>query len=324
METEAPITTQTLQEPPQPESQPNVSPLAPGAEPELDDSAVRAAIAKAEAENVDPESLRLSDLSQGKPQETAPAAPAAKPDVPEKFLKPDGAVDVEKLQASTRQLDEALEKKDAAVQKTVEDYVREYREKEARFRALPNPERLAATLSTPPPSPEPAPTQYTDQQLEEMINRDIQNNPGRTIAQMLDIALAQRLAPIEQEKKVSAVRQNIQELANRDPRVLSPEIFSAITAKLESWKTEDPARLQLKNPHKAAWLEVKEEMRLGEPTKSAPAQPSKTPSPVLGGGTPPSTPSSSAPRNVDQLSQLDPRDKKQEALGDELIRSMLR
>lgn len=310
-----------VQETPAPESQLPASPVGQKlAEPELDDAAVRAAIANAEANNVDPTTLKTSEISQ-----TQPAKPEEpKLEIPAKFLKPDGEVDVEKLQASTRQLDEANQKKEAEL-RSIDEYMKKYRELEIKNSQLPNPDKLKASL---PELPEPInPNELSDQQLEEMVNRDIEANPGRTFAKMLEIALAQKFAPIEQEKKLGNVRQNIQELASRDPRILKPEVFAAVNAKLDTWKVEDPARLHLKNPHKAAWLEVKEELRLGDlPARTDQAQPSRPPSPVLGGGTPPSTPSSSAtqfPRSADELSQLDPRDRNQEAKGDEMMRRLL-
>lgn len=309
---EGPLVVESPQESPKSESQP-----ATAAQSVLDDAAVRQAIARAEAQGRDPESLTVSDLSQN-PTE----APAPKLDVPEKFRKPDGEADVEKIQASTKQLDEAIQKKTAAV-KTVEDYLREYREKENQFRQMPNPSRLAADLPVPQPSPAPQgnPANMSDQQLREILMRDYQTDPIATTAQLIEIAIQKRLEPYEKERQDNVVRGNLEHLIAKDPRVMQPEVFEAIKAKLDSnsdlWK--------LKNPHKAAWLEVKEELRLGDPpAKADSAQPSKIPSPVLGGGTPPSSPSSSgqAPRSIDVLKQLDPRDKKQEAMGDEMVRSL--
>ena len=325
---EGQIQTETLQEPPKPESQPNAPTGQPAAEPVLDDAAVREAIARAEAQGQNPESLTVSDLSQGQPQEP-PKAEAPTLDVPEKFLKTDGKVDVEKLQASTRQLREAVQAKEQAlnqVGKTVQDYVAEYRALEKQLSSTPNPERLAASLQVPPPPPT-SPQTMNDQQLRDLLMQDYKADPIATTAQLIEIAIQKRLEPYENERKDNAIRGNIEQLASKDPRVLQPDYFAAINAKLNAWKTEDPARLHQKNPHKAAWLEVKEELRLGDPSeRPVQAQPSKTPSPVLGGGTPPSVPSSSSPqgvRAVDQLRQLDPRDKKQEAMGDEFIRSLL-
>lgn len=309
--------------------------------PELDDNAVRALVAQAEAQGKNPMEVEMSALSQGS---TPPATPpvtseppaqqlqaetTGTPDVPQKFLTTDGAVDVEKLKESTRQLGEALQAKETAVQKTVEEYLREYRELENKFRNTPNPQRLAAELpSNPPPMAAPQPTlpvnpqQLTDQQLEELINKDIQVNPGRTITQLIQLALDNRLKPIEEDKKIDGVRQNLQGLAAKDPRVLDPQYFDAINKKLAA----EPDYWKLKNPHRAAWLDLKEELHLGEVNRPQ-AQPSRPPSPVLGGGTPPSTPSSQAnptPQNVlANLDKIDLRDRKQEAQADEAIRAML-
>lgn len=296
----------------------------------LDDAAVRAAIVAAESKGQDPMNLPMEALSQGQVAPTPPVqaevAPVqsvqATPEVPQKFLKTDGTVDVEKIQASTKSLDEGIQKKETAIQKTVEDYLREYREKETKFRSLPNPENFSP--SAPPPM---APPQTVDvngmstQQLEELIRKDFQVDPAMTTVRLIELALEKRLEPIKKREQEEKVRENVQSLAAKDPRVLDPQMFAKINEKLAS----DPDLWKLKNPHKAAWLEVKEELRLGEPS-TVQAQPSKL-SPVLGGGTPPSVPSSVAPtpQNVlANLDKLDLRDRRQEAQADEAIKALLR
>lgn len=296
-----------LQELPVGKSQPIEAIAAP--EPVLDDAAVRQAIMTAEANNQDPQSVTLDDFAQGS---------ASKPvEVPQKFLKPDGAVDVEKIQASTKALDDAIQQKEVAATKSVDDYMREYNEKQTKFRNMPNPERLS--VQSPPAQPLPQ-GELTSQQMEELVRKDYQADPLATTTRLFDLMLERRFAPIEEKEKIEATRSNVQKLAEKDPRILREDVFAAVNAKLNS----DPDFWKLKNPHKAAWLEVKEEMRLGEPSV-AQAQPSR-PSPVLGGGTPPSAPSTSVgtPQNViASLHTLDLRDKKQEALGDEAIRAQL-
>jgi hypothetical protein len=330
---EGPLIVETLQEPQQQGSQPLTSPAPAQAKmPELDDAAVRQAIASAEANGLRPETLTLADLSQGQAQtpQTVAQAQAAQPqtEVPAKFLKPNGEVDVEKIQTSTRQLDQAIEAKQTGiqeVQKTVDDYLREYREKEAKFRGLPNPQRLAAELPPQQPPPPPiTPAQMSDQQLRDILQRDYQVDPVGTTAQLIEIAIQKRLEPIEHERENGRIRGNIESLAKNDPRVLQPEVFAAINAKLD----QDPDLWKLKNPHKAAWLEVKDALRLGDaPVMAHQAQPSRSASPILGGGTPPSSPSASGMSNpqkiVASLDQLDVRDRKQEAAGDEAIRALL-
>lgn len=300
-------------------------------DPVLDDAVVRRALANAEANNMDPLSVTLEDMVKGQsnvpePARAAPAVPALAEipalAVPEKFLKPDGEADVEKILASTRQLDEAIQKKEVAI-KTVEDYLAEYKQKETRLRGELGPQLAQLQREVPPPQAPPpaAPSQMTDQQLEELINRDIQANPGRTITQLIQLALDNRFKPIEEDRRVNSVRENLTQLATKDARVLQPEIFKAINAKLAS----DPDYWKLKNPHRAAWLDVKEEMRLGEPSQVQ-AQPSRLPAPVLAGGTPPSTPSVSAslPQDIlGNLDKIDLRDRRQEALGDEAMRAFL-
>lgn len=299
-------------------------------DPVLDDNAVRQALANAEANNQDPMSVTLEDMAKGSQVQEAPVPEAETPqvptpEVPQKFLKPDGTVDVEKLTTSTRQLDEAIQKKETAVntvQKTVDEYMAEYREKEAKFKNLPNPQRMAAQLpSNPPPTPQqPVDVQrMSDQELEAQLIRDFNANPLLTMANFVDAAVRARVAPIEAKEHDGRIRENLQSLAQRDPRILRDDVFQAINQKLAS----DADLWKLKNPHKAAWLEVKEEMRLGEPSQ-AQAQPSRTTAPVLGGGTPPSVPSvsGSQPQNViGNLDKLDLRDRKQEAMGDEAMRA---
>lgn len=303
---------------PAPQSQP-IEALA-NLDTPLDDAQVRQAIANAEANNQDPQSIRTDELAQA-PVSTPPAQ-AAPVEVPQKFLKPDGAVDVEKIQASTRQLDEAVQAKEAKLNeanKSVDDLLNHYLDLEKRLRTTPNPEKIMAQLPQTPPQV--SPPQMTDAQLFQMINEDMKNNPAATVAQLVEIAIAKRLQPLEEKDRIGTVRENIAALAKKDPRVLNPDLFQAITRKIES----DPDIRSRRNPHRAAWLEVKEELRLGELT-SAQAQPSKPLSPVLGGGTPPSVPSSSSqsPQSVlDNLDRLDLKDRKQEALGDEAIRALL-
>ena len=278
-------------------------------EPMLDESQVRQAIANAEANNQDPQSITMQDFAQ---------VPVTTP-VPQKFLKPDGAVDVDKIQASTKQLDEDIQKKQDAVQKSVDDYL----EAERKFRNMPNAEKLAPQapqMVQVPTSPVP-PGVLTPQQQEEIVRRDYAVDPLGTTTRLLDLMLEEKFRPIAEKNRIEERRFNIQKIAEKDPRILQSDYFDAVNAKLQS----DPDLWKLKNPHKAAWLEVKEEMRLGDVPHGTQAQPSR-PSPILGGGTPPSAPSSSveSPQiTAESLSTLDLRDKKQEAAGDAAIRALL-
>lgn len=289
---------------PAPQSQPIQALASP--EPLLDESAVRQAIANAVANNQDPLSVTMQDLAQG-------STPTP---VPQKFLKTDGTVDVDKIQASTKQLDQAIQTKEALVQKSVDDYL----EMEKKFRNMPNAQKFEPQV---PPINQaqtiPIPQgQLTPQQQEEIVRRDYAADPLGTTARLLDIMFQAKFQPIEERNKIEERRTNIQKIAEKDPRILQSDYFDAVNAKLQS----DPDLWKLKNPHKAAWLEVKEEMRLGEPSMVQ-AQPSRS-TPVLGGGSPPSVPSSSVPSSgpVD-ISKIDLRDKSQERMGDDLIRQML-
>jgi hypothetical protein len=319
---EGPLMTETLQEPPKPESQPPAAESGqPASLPELDDAAVREAIARAEAQGQSPESLTVSDLSQGKPQEPAPQAQKAdapKTDVPEKFLKPDGEVDVEKLQASTKQLDEAIQKKEVNLDAAIEKMLTDYREKERTYKGMPNPARLSAQTASQPESP--VVPDVDLQRIEQRLLADFQQNPLATIDTWVDIKVKEKLRPLEEKERDNGIRGNLMAIAKEDPRVI------AHVADIRAEFDREPELLQLKNPHKVAWLQVKERLRLGEQPKGVQAQPSKPLSPVLGGGTPPPPPSSSASpgvRAVDQLGQLDLKDKRQEAMGDEYIRALL-
>lgn len=294
--------------PPAGKSQP-IQAIAPNTDPVFDDNAVRQTIAQAEANNQDPMTIKIDELSQ------APGSAAKVADVPQKFLKPDGAVDVEKIQASTRQLDEAIQNRDPVPQKTVDDYLAEYREKEKLFRSGTVPR--SAPVEVVPVIPQ----ANMPADFEEIVRRDYAADPLGTTTRLLDLMIQKKFAPLEEREQLEVRRSNLQKLAENDPRILRQDVFNAINAKIAS----DPDIASRKNPHKAAWLEVKEEMRLGDPIPGQ-AQPSRMPSPVLGGGTPPSAPSSSVqqPQNIlANLQTLDIRDKNQEALGDEAIRKAL-
>lgn len=264
-------------EPPQPGTQPAFQPV-----PQLDEATVRAAVMAAEASGEDPTKVRIRDMAQ------APAQSEPKPvEVPEKFKKPNGEVDVEKLNASTKQIDEAIQKKQDDLQdvgKFVEEQLRAYKEKERQLRTMPNPSRIAAQVAPPPPAPV-TPQEVSNEQLEAMINQDIRNNPARTIAELVQAAIRRELEPINEDKRDGRIRNNLKELAEQDPRVI--QNIAAINAKLD----ESPELRNLKNPYKSAWLEVREDLRLGGLTQ-APTQPSNAVAPVLGGGTPPPAPSS--------------------------------
>jgi uncharacterized protein YgiM (DUF1202 family) len=311
---EGELQVEKLRETPATASQPAFQPD----QAKLDGAKVRAAMIEAAQRGEDPFKMTVGDLDKaGQPLPTqAPPTQAGTPaEIPEKFKKPNGEVDVEKLKASTERLDEAIQQKEAKlqeVQKSVDDYLKEYKAKESQLRNTPNPERLAAQLPPPPPSPmlnQP----INDVQLEQMINADLQANPARTVAQLVKLAIAQELQPLNEDRRDNQIRENIKQIAAKDGRILREDVFAAVNAKLQS----DPDLWKLKNPHKAAWLEVKEEMRLGEPDVQAQAQPSKPSAPILGGGTPPPAPSLSETRTsfqtlnaaIDVLS-ADPRSKK--------------
>lgn len=288
--------------PPAGKSQP-ISVIDVDTSPMLDDNAVREAIMQAEANNQDPMTIKTNELSQG---------PVP---VPDKFKTPNGEVDVDKIKTSTQALDEAIQKKEEAISRTVDDYMREYNDRQTKFRNMPNPDKLAA--SVPPVAPS---VQDPNPNYEDIVRRDYAADPLGTTARLMDLMIQRKFQPLEQREKDDATRNNLQALAAKDPRILDEKVFAAVNAKLRN----DPDLWNLKNPHKAAWLEVKEELRLGELPQGTPAQPRL--SPVLGGGTPPSTPLTTVPsqqNSIASLATLDLRDKKQEEAGDELVRRAL-
>lgn len=288
--------------PPAGKSQP-ISVIDVDTSPMLDDNAVREAIMQAEANNQDPMTIKTNELSQG---------PVP---VPDKFKTPNGEVDVDKIKTSTQALDEAIQKKEEAISRTVDDYMREYNDRQTKFRNMPNPDKLAA--SVPPIA---SPIQDPNPNYEDIVRRDYAADPLGTTARLMDLMIQRKFQPLEQREKDDATRNNLQALAAKDPRILDEKVFAAVNAKLRN----DPDLWNLKNPHKAAWLEVKEELRLGELPQGTPAQPRL--SPVLGGGTPPSTPLTTVPsqqNSIASLATLDLRDKKQEEAGDELVRRAL-
>jgi hypothetical protein len=286
---ESPIQVETLRESPQTASQPAFQP-----EPKLEERQVRAAMQQAVQSGIDPFKLTVGDMESGLEGFQRKAQAETPVEIPEKFKTPTGEVDVEKLKASTERLDEAIQQKEAKLQDVgnfVEEQLRAYKEKEKVLRNMPNPDRLAAQIMpTPVPTVPLAPQQMSDDQLEQLIAQDLQKNPVKTIAQLVKLGIQQEMAPLNEDRRDNAIRTNLKQLAEKDVRVV--EHIAAINAKLDA----DPDLWKLKNPHKAAWLEVKEDMRLGEPTSQVQAQPSRPSAPILGGGTPPPTPSLSEQR----------------------------
>lgn len=235
------------------------------------------------------------------PETPQPQAQIAPPGTPEKFLKPDGTVDEEKLLASSKQLDAAIEQK----QLSVEEMVAEYKAKEAQFRGLPNPNnpdsiaRLAQAqqqVQQQMPAaqiqqPQVVPNQ---QALQQQILQDLNRDPIGTIVDIVKSVTSTENKPLhdfvttlKEQQKDQGMKNNLMALVKEDPRVANPAVYQAVLAEIQA----DPGYLQLRNPYKAAWNEVKARLRLGD--APIPAQPSKTASPILGGGTPPPVPSTS-------------------------------
>lgn len=260
------------------------------------ESVIREALNAAEARGEDPSTLRVGEVLKGPESVVEPEVKPSVPEVPEKFRTPTGEVDVEKLKASDKALDAAMQKKETETQKTVDELFASYLEKEKKFRAMPNPEKLAE-VPVPVPETTVQPQSLPLDQLKAKILADLNSDPVGAITELIDIIAEQKIRPVKsdieqsrEERKHNAIKANLKTLAEKDPRVLNPTVFAAINAKLDS----DPDLWKLKNPHKAAFLEVKDEMRLGEWDSTPVAQPSKAASPILGGGTPPPPQSNTA------------------------------
>lgn len=323
-ESDADVSVKLSQAPPAEASQP-ATPPAPVEK--LDGATVRAATIRAAEQGIDPFDMTVGDLSnQG--QATVSKQAELPVEVPEKFKKPNGEVDVEKLKVSTERLDEAIAKKEAEL-RSIDDYVKAYREKEQKLRNDLGPKVSAlqkeAAAINPPPVAVPPPAPLDPATIRARIEQDFERDKIGTLSDLVDIIVNQKIgqytaplqADLEQvrlERQDRQLRENLQDLAQKDPRILNPQVFAAITAKLDA----EPDLWKLKNPHKAAWLDIKDELRLGDIPKGSQAQPSRPPSPILGGGTPSPAPSSSdgTVMSVDTLLQAasrlgrDPRDMK--------------
>ncbi len=214
------------------------------------------------------------------------SAPVSTIPIPQKFQKPDGTVDEDKLKASSERLHEAIEQK----QKTVDELLLEYQEREKKLHGL-GQQKTEIQQQMPPLSPPgaPAPAPQDPASLGQRIMQDYQRDPLDTTIKLAEAIAVTKMAPLmerfqqdEEQRKLQAMRQNVAQLAQADPRFLDPRLNAMVNQVLD----EDPAMMRLKNPHKAAWNEVKERLRLGE-ANPPPAQPSSAP-PTLGRGAPPS------------------------------------
>jgi hypothetical protein len=219
---------------------------------------------------------------QGQPKPPAPAV-----QVPEKFKTPEGTVDEDKLKASSKQLDAAIEGK----QKSIDEILAEYKAKERQFADL-SQKKAELQKQTPQEGitniPFSSPQATTDPQMAQIHQQllaDMQRDPVGTSI-MLNQAIVQkeigplleRLRQDDEAKRDLSMRDGLARLAQDDSRILNPQYFAVVNQILD----EDPVMMRLKNPHKAAWNEAKERLRLGEQ-----ARPS-IPTPTLGGGAPPS------------------------------------
>ena len=220
--------------------------------------------------------------------------------IPEKFKTPEGTVDEEKLKASSKLLDGAIEQK----QKSIEEIMADYKAKEKQLHEL-GAKKSELQKQAPVISPSEIPANPNDpqvQQLHQQIMADMQRDPVQTSIMLTEALLAKKLEPImerykqeEEMRQDAAKRDSLAQVAQDDPRIL--QYYSVVSQILD----EDPGLMRLKNPHKAAWNEAKSRLRLGEPLQVQ-AQPSNA-SPNLGRGVPPSVSGLSAPSSPQNMYQ---------------------
>lgn len=292
---------------------PKFVPSTEGLPAPMDDNAIRDIFANAAAQGVDDLNATVTTPGPiGQPvSEPEPKVETPIVEIPAKFQKPDGTVDEEKLKASSAQLDAAIEQK----QKTVEEMLADYRAKEKEFHGISAEAKQLQASQPPAPVPPSAPAPGTvdpnmDQVRQQLLNLQRQDpiafavEIARAVALKEAAPALQMAQTIAEKERDSGIRANIASLAEQDPRILNPQIYAEVTKELNS----DPAYFRLKNPHKAAWNEVKERLRLGDAPQRQ-AQPS-TPGPILGRGSPtpvsglsqPATPQSM----FQQVGQVDP------------------
>ena len=189
--------------------------------------------------------------------EKATATPeATKVEVPEKFQKPDGSIDTEKLAKSTLSAEEALNK-----YLTME---KDLKRKQNELRVKDNP-----YLAQPAPQAPTAPQIPVDVPFSQRVSQDI-------AAQGVDPALAQALSPVliklftaaeesayersqvrvnnlEQVSAENTTRQQVEAIGKRDPWVYTKEGSDALARILD----EQPYLWNAKDPYKAAYVHYK-------------------------------------------------------------------
>lgn len=252
--------------------------------------------------------MELTDSVQVPQGTKAPEVVAQPPalEVPAKFKTPDGAVDEEKLKASSKQLDGAIEEKT----KSIDEMMQDYKAREKKLHELSAQKADLSKQMPTLPTEQINPTSPEAMQLKQQILADMNRDPVQTSIMLTEALLNKKMEPLmqrfqqEEEIRQDAVRRDsFARLAESDPRVMQNKYYSAINQVLD----EDPGMMRLKNPHKAAWNEVKERLRLGEPLVQA--QPS-TPNPTLGRGAPPFAPTfqgQATPQSLaQQVNQISP------------------
>ncbi|HXC61206.1 MAG TPA: hypothetical protein VNV63_00905 [Nitrospiria bacterium] len=264
---------------------------------------LRALFNDAHARGLDEKEMMVNvPKAQANGPEQPPVPPTPAPaSIPQKFMKPDGTVDEDKLKASSERLNEVVEQK----QKTVDELLLEYQEREKKLHSLGQQKAEIQAQMPPVPPPVPVQQQSDPQQLQQRIMQDYQQNPLDTTIKLAEAIAATKVAPIlqrfeqdEEQRRLAGMRQNVANLAQSDPRFLDPRLNAMVNQVLD----EDPQMMRLKNPHKAAWNEVKERLRLGEPNQVQ-AQPSNA-MPTLARGAPPSVSTLSGPLSPQSARQV--------------------
>lgn len=229
------------------------------------------------------------------------------PEVPAKFQKPDGTVDEEKLKTSSQQLEQAVEKR----QKSIDEMVAEYKANEEKLRQTGQEannlkKALQSQISEPSQPVSQIPQNLPPDQLQAQLLRNFQNDPLGVIAEISRVVSQKEAAEIarpalqaseafQEQQRDRSMRQNLLALAEQDGRIQDPNLYNELINELNS----DPGYRNLKNPLKSAWNEVKDRLRLGEPTGSA--QPGQASGPILGRGVPPSVSSLPQPMSPDRV-----------------------
>lgn len=159
----------------------------------------------------------------------APVAPAAQPQapVPEKFARPDGSLDQDRLQKSFVSLEQYLEKE------------REL----TRVRQQPNGQQFQPQYA-PPPQGYIAQPQYAPVPIEQRINEDMRQDPGATVLNIARAAVLQAQQQAEASTLELRRRLELMEMGQKDPAVFTADGHKQIMQTLQDnpwlWNSPTP------------------------------------------------------------------------------------